>query len=122
MKKSLFMYGITWAAVVAWFWIMYNNVNPMDYSIITFYLVLPLAAILWSAYMSANSCSFKECAISTIVMGFGFELCYYFTFSLANMIAMDRINRFSFMNGCMGMLIPLVGLILGLFVRAFKRR
>ena len=52
MKKSLFIYGITWAAMVAWFWIMYNNVNPMDYSIITFYLVLPLTAIVWSAYMS----------------------------------------------------------------------
>ena len=122
MKKSLFAYGITWAALVAWFWIMYNNVNPMDYSIITFYLVLPLTAIVWSAYMSANSCSFKECALGVVVMGFGSELCYYLTFSLANMITMDKINRFMFINGFIGMLIPLAGLLLGLLIRAFKGR
>ena len=122
MKKSLFIYGITWAAMVAWFWIMYNNLNPIDYSIITFYLVLPLTAIIWSAYMSANACSFKECALSTIVMGFGHELCYYLTFSLANMITMDKINRFSFLNALAAMVIPVVGLLLGLVVRLIKRR
>ena len=122
MKKSLFIYGITWAAMVTWFWVMYNNLNPMDYSIITFYLVLPLTAIIWSAYMSANACSFKECALSTIVMGFGHELCYYLTFSLANMITMDKINRFSFLNALAAMVIPVVGLLLGLVIRLIKRR
>ena len=122
MKKSLFIYGITWAAMVAWFWIMYNNLNPIDYSIITFYLVLPLTAIIWSAYMSASACSFKECAISTIVMGFGHELCYYLTFSLANMITMDKINRFSFLNALAATVIPVVGLLLGLVIRLIKRR
>lgn len=122
MKKSIFAYCLTWVTVVAWFWIMYNKVNPMDYSIITFYLVLPLSAIVWSAHMSASACSFKECAIGTLVMGFGHELCYYLTFSLANMIAMDRINRFNFLSALVALVIPVVGLLLGLVIRLFKRR
>ena len=122
MKKSIFAYCLTWVTVVAWFWIMYNKVNPMDYSIITFYLVLPLSAIVWSAHMSASACSFKECAIGALVMGFGHELCYYLTFSLANMITMDRINRFNFLSALAAMVIPVVGLLLGLVIRLFKRR
>ena len=120
MKKSLAAYCIIWAVLVAWFWIVPGN--PMDYSIIAFYLVLPMFAIVGSARMCANGCSLWEALVSTVIMGFGYELCYYFTFSLANMIAMDRLNRFRFHGGLIAMVLPAIGLAIGLIIRLCRRR
>ena len=122
MKKSIFAFSLVWAAVVAWFWIMYNNINPMDYSILVFYLILPVTAIVGSAYMSSVGCSFGEALAAILIMGYGHELCYYFTFSLANMLTMDKINPFRFISGAVYMVIPIVGLLLGLIIRPFRRR
>ena len=121
MKKNILSYCIIWALVVAWFWVMYLKVNPMDYSIFVFYLILPVTTVICSAKMSISYCSFIEAVIGILVMGLGYDLCYYVTFSLANMIAMDRINRFSFKGSLPEMLIPIIGLLLGLIIRYRKQ-
>ena len=122
MKKSIFAYCITWIAVIAWFWIMYNNINPMDYSIFVFYLILPLAALICSAKAVVSGSSFKGVIFGTLFMGFAYSAAYYFTFSLANMIAFDKINPFIISYAIVGALIAIIGFIIGWIIRLFRRK
>ena len=122
MKKSIFTYCIIWVAVIAWFWIMYNNINPIDYSIFVFYLILPLATIICSAKAVVSGCSFKGVIFGLLFMGFAYSAAYHFTFNLANMIAFDKINPFIISFVFVGALIALIGFIIGWIIRLFRVR
>ena len=125
MKKSIFTYSLVWIAVIAWFWIMYHNINPMDYSIFVFYLILPLAAIIGSAKAVIRDCSFKAAVFGSMFMGFAYCAADYCTFSLANMIANDfsrGINHLMLILVLPGVIFTLIGFGIGGIIKLINHR
>ena len=78
------------------FWLGMGS-DAMGYSLIAFYVVLPVSALVCSISLGAGGCSFKGGIIGSLFIGFAHSLAQYATFSLANMISISfsRINPFS---------------------------
>ena len=122
MKKWFLFYCLVWLLSVASFWTVFYNWDPIGYSIIFFWLVIPLASIVATMVTCAEGDSIFGGLLCVPIYGLFYALAYYFTFSLANMIAMDRINKLSYHDLYTGVGIALVGFVVGLIIRAFKRR
>ena len=122
MKKQITFYLLVWVLSVASFWTVFYNYDPIGYSIIFLWLVLPLTAIVATGSISVSADSIIKGLVSVPIFGVAYSLAYYFTFSLANMIAFDKFNKLSFYDVLTGMGIALVGFAIGLVIRIFRRR
>ena len=122
MKKWLLLYSLVWALSVASFWTVFYNYDPIGYSVIFFWLVIPLASLVATMATCVEGDSILGGLLCVPVYGLFYALAYYFTFSLANMIAFDKINKLSLYDFLTGAGIAFVGFVIGLIVRFFRRR
>mgnify|MGYP003293259527 CR=1 len=122
MKKQLLFYLLVWTISVASFWTVFYNYDPIGYSVIFLWLLIPITSFVANMSITATADSIIGGLLSIPIFGVFNSLAYYLTFSLANMIAFDKINkpsRYDFLVGCG---IALIGFVVGLLVRAFRRR
>lgn len=123
MKKGLLIYFAIWFVTVASFYLGLSQ-SAMGYSLLAFYLVLPLAGIVCPVISVQNGCSFKGAIIGSIVIGLAYSGAQYFTFSLLNMMlhSFNKINPFSIDAAIGGALTALLGFGLGAIIKAIRGR
>jgi hypothetical protein len=123
MKKGLLIYFAIWFVTVASFYLGLSQ-SAMGYSLLAFYLVLPLAGIICPAISVCNGCSFKGAIIGSIVIGLAYSGAQYLTFSLLNMMlhSFNKINPFSIDAAIGGALTALLGFGIGAIIKAIRGR
>ena len=123
MKKGLLIYFAIWFVTVASFYLGLSQ-SAMGYSLLAFYLVLPLAGIVCPVISVQNGCSFKGAIIGSIVIGLAYSGAQYLTFSLLNMMnhSFEKINPFSIDAAIGGALTALLGFGLGAIIKAIRGR
>ena len=112
-SKCAFAYAIIWLTMVASFYMGLGQ-SAMGYSLLAFYLVLPIAGFACSAGMAYYGVSFKGAIIGSIVIGLAYSGAQYLTFSLLNMMlhSFSKINSFSIDAAIGGALTALLGFII----------
>lgn len=123
MKKGFLIYFAIWFVMVLSFYLGLSQ-SAMGYSLLAFYLVLPLAGLICPAIMAADGCSFKGAIIGSVVIGFAYSAAQYLTFSLLNMLnhSFSRINPFSIEAAIGGALTALLGFGIGGIIRLIRGR
>ena len=87
IKKILLIYLIVWIVIVAAFWLGFN-MEPMIFSIVAFYVALPLTAFLVSLYLGRQEGHMKWLFIP--FSGLMQFLAPFVTFSLANVLTFSK--------------------------------
>lgn len=123
MKKGLLIYFGVWAITILAFYLGLGQ-DAMGYSILAFYMVLPLAGIVCPVIMVQGGCSLKGVIISSLVIGFAYSAAQYLTFSLVNMIniSFSRINPFSIEAAIGGALTALLSFAIGGVIKLIRGR
>ena len=123
MKKGFLIYFAIWFVMVLSFYLGLSQ-SAMGYSLLAFYLVLPLAGIVCPVIMTQGGCSFKGAIISSLVIGFAYSSAQYLTFSLLTMLnhSFSRINPFSIDAAIGGALTALLGFVIGAIIKLIRGR
>lgn len=115
-------YTAIWMISVLLFWITPISDDPIAYSFLDFYLLLPLSTIVASFIIGHDKRWGWLKWVVPVFFGVMFMLAEYLTFSLANMLANETINAPEFTMVLIGMVISLVAMGLGAFVQTRLRR
>lgn len=115
---------VIWTAALLIFWLFADGSDAMAYSLIVFWILLPVAIITGSAVIGANGWWGKGKWISPVIFGVMYMLTEYATFSAANMVSFNKINMPDFMMIIYGAAISLIGLAIGAIInyRRSKKR
>ena len=98
-------YTAIWMISVLLFWITPISDDPIAYSFLDFYLLLPLSTI-----------------VASFIIGLDKRWAEYLSFSLANMLTNETINAPEFTMVLTGMAISFIAIGLGTFVQTHFRR
>jgi len=109
MKKQYVMFYIfLWTILLVFYWT--SRVDAFAYSLITFYIALPLCLLMISLF------GVEKIKKSTHIFFLIFSIMYmleeYLTFSLDNMISFSKVNVPDFMMIIYSMIILYIGLII----------
>lgn len=116
---TVLSYLTIWAVAVIVFWSV-SEVDAAAYSIFVMWLFLPVASVTASAFISANTETDKKWLWS-LFFGVMHMLAEYCSFSLANMVAFNKINAPDFTCLIIGGVLSLVGLAIGHFAKKKKK-
>lgn len=86
-------YLAIWAISLVFFWLFTSGSDAMGYSIIFFYILLPVTTFVLSFLIGKNDYWGRWKWISAIIFGVMYMLTEYVTFSVANMVAFDKVNE-----------------------------
>ena len=116
------VYTAIWAACILFFWIFNGADDAMVFSIFVFWGILPVTSMVISATAGKDDLkpTFKIGIV--ILLGIMFMLCEYFTFSLANMIAFEKFNKFSLDSLFWGLLFSGIGMGIGRLAKYIKNK
>lgn len=116
------VYTAIWAACILFFWIFNGADDAMFFSIFVFWGILPVTSMVISAIAGKDDLkpTFKIGIV--ILLGIMFMLCEYFTFSLANMIAFEKFNKFSLDGLFWGLLFSGIGMGIGCLAKYIKNK
>ena len=116
------VYTAIWAACILFFWIFNGADDAMFFSIFVFWGILPVTSMVISAISGKDDLkpTFKIGIV--ILLGIMFMLCEYFTFSLANMIAFEKFNKFSLDGLFWGLLFSGIGMGIGCLAKYIKNK
>ena len=117
MKKGLLMYSLIWLVTVGAFWLGMSR-EAMGYSLLAFYLVLPIASLV-CADISGSRSGFGGIIISSLFIGVMYMMSEYLTFSLLNMVthSFERINYPNINMLIAGTVLALFGSFIGRIFR-----
>ncbi len=125
-KFSKFILIITylaiWAISLIVFWFFISDSDAMGYSIMFFWVLLPVTSFVLSLLIGKNDYWGKWKWISAVVFGIMYMLAEYATFSAANMISFNNINRPQFDMILIGAVISIVGLGIGVGINYLESR
>lgn len=110
-------YLAIWAISLVAFWFFTSGSDAMGYSIIFFYILLPVTTFVLSFLIGKNDYWGRWKWISAIIFGVMYMLTEYVTFSVANMVAFDKVNEPEWGMFIAGELISFIGLGIGALVR-----
>lgn len=110
-------YLAIWAISLVAFWFFTSGSDAMRYSIIFFYILLPVTTFVLSFLIGKNDYWGRWKWISAIIFGVMYMLTEYVTFSVANMAAFDKVNEPEWGMFIAGELISFIGLGIGALVR-----
>lgn len=110
-------YLAIWAISLVAFWFFTSGSDAMGYSIIFFYILLPVTTFVLSFLIGKNDYWGRWKWISAIIFGVMYMLTEYVTFSVANMAAFDKVNEPEWGMFIAGELISFIGLGIGALVR-----
>lgn len=120
---GIVLYTMVWLGIVSYFWIEVSGTEAFGFTLISFYLVLPLASLAVAVYYGAGEDCIRYyipliCGVFEVLGGF-------FTFQFANMISNGRWNTWNTPDLVMGLyaLVPaLVGLGIGMLIRFIRKK
>ncbi|MDO5784063.1 MAG: hypothetical protein Q4P20_03250 [Eubacteriales bacterium] len=120
---SLFaVYFVIWLVAVLYFWIFMDPGDGIGYSLLVFYLALPLATFILSILIGKHDIWGGYKWFSAIYFGVMFMLAEYMTSSLGNMLAYQKINMPMFELFFIGAVISLIGLAIGTAIHVFQSK
>ncbi len=106
-------YLAIWSISLVFFWLFTSGFDAMGYSIIFFCILLPVATFVLSFLIGKNDYWGKWNWISAILFGVMYMLAEYVTFSVANMVAFDKVNEPKWGMFIAGEMISFIGLGIG---------
>lgn len=109
------VYLIIWTILISLFWLNTSSIDGFGYSLITFFVVLPITTFVLSILIGKESSWGNTKFLMPIFFGIMFMLVDYTTFRLANMIYFDKLNIPDFSLIISGAILSYIGLIIGLF-------
>lgn len=120
---GLFFYVLLWIILVGFFWVKLSPGDAFGYSVLTFYLVLPIASLAVGIYYGMKKTRFRYaipvlCGLFEMFGGF-------FTFQFKNMISNGRWNSWNtpdLQMSLYGIIPALVGLIIGILLHMFIKK
>ena len=115
------VYLLIWALSIIVFWLG-GKQDAMGYSLVTFYLVLPVTTLILSFFIGKDTSWGRTKWLMPLFFGVMNMLAPYATFSLANMLAFDKLNLPAPTDLLAGFIYALVGLALGTWLRLLKAR
>ena len=118
-KLSFFVYIIIWFLLLLWFWIGLAQDGAMAYSMISFYLVLPISSFIISCIWRTKNTLKKW--LLPVFFGLMAMLLSYLTFSLANTIAFHNLHIPDLKMALISAAPSLVGLLINTGIMAFSR-
>lgn len=118
-KLSFFVYIIIWFLLLLWFWIGLPQDGAMAYSIISFYLALPISSFIISCIWRSKN-TLKKWLLPAF-FGLMAMLLSYLTFSLANTIAFHNLHIPDLKMALISAAPSLVGLLINTGIMAFSR-
>ena len=116
------MYSAVWVVSILAFWLTSLSRDAMAYSLLVFYLLLPVATLIISYMIGRDKRWGKMKWIVPVLFGEMYMLAEYLTFSLANMLTHETINAPEFTMVLTGMAISFIAIGLGTFVQTHFRR
>lgn len=111
IKKFLLIYLIVWLVIIAAFWLGFR-MEPMLFSIVAFYVALPLSAFLVSIFLGRLDTHLKWLFIP--FSGLMQFLAPFITFSLANFITSNNIVVPDIYSSFFSIVPAIIGMILGI--------
>lgn len=113
-------YAAVWLAAVGVFWFGTEPTDAMAYSLVFLWLLLPVATIVVSVLLGKWTPSRRRW-LAAPVLGLGYMLAEYATFSAANMTAFHKWNAPDGGMLLAGALLAAVGLAVGTLLRRKKK-
>lgn len=114
-------YLVIWALSIGFFWLGGRR-DAMGYSLVTFYLVLPLTTLLLSIWIGRDEGWTRLRWVMPLFFGLMSMLAPYATFSLANMAAFSKFNAPELTGMLPGILCSGAGIAVGSIVRRAAER
>ena len=113
-----------WVLTVLSFWCLNFESDAMAYSLIFFYLVLPVSAFITAFFIGRDEAFGHARWLTPLFYGILFLLAEYLTFSLANMIAVrfEHWNSPSWELLLFGIGLSLAGVFLGFITRVLSQK
>lgn len=124
-KSSIFVvitYLIIWLASVGIFWLFMDEIDAMFYSLAILWVVIPVTTLIVSLIIGMKDYWGKGKWFISIFFGIMYMLAEYCTFSLANMIAFDKVNSPELGMIAAGTIISVVGLGIGHLLYIYHRK
>ncbi len=116
------IYLAVWSLAMLMFWFATQPDDAMGYSLLVFYLVLPVTTLNVSLFIGLDSGWGKGKWLMPLFFGVMYMLAEYGTFSLANMRAFDKFNVPEFGMIIPGVVISLIGMGIGSAIGYFSGR
>lgn len=112
-------YLLIWTLVILDFWLG-GGEDAMGYSLMVFWLILPITTFTISVFIGKNSEWKNQKLLMMFFFGVMYMLAAYVTFSLANGLTFDKINLPSMTAIIPGILFSAPGLLIGTAVGKIK--
>ena len=117
LKKVLLFYLLVWLVIVAAFWFGLH-LEPMFFSIVAFYVALPLTAFLVSLFLGRSDSHLKWLFIP--FAGLMQFLAPFLTFGLANALTFDKNASLIMLPDIYSALFSIIPAIIGMFIGKTK--
>lgn len=114
VKKILLMYFIFWLLIIVSFWLGLR-LEPMLFSIIAFYLALPLSAFLVSIYLGTVRSHLKW--LFVLFSGIMQFLAPFLTFNLANIFATSKVTLPDISSSIFSIIPSILGMVIGIKIK-----
>ena len=114
-------YLLIWAVSIIVFWIG-GRTDAMGYSLVLFYLVLPVSTLVISIFIGKDSGWANYKWIMLLFFGVMYMLAVYATFSLANIVAFGNLKFPDITELLPGILCSAVGMIIGTIISIIKTK
>lgn len=121
--KEVFCYIVytsIWLLLLLWFWIGLPADGAMSYSIISFYLVLPISSLVISYMLGIQKIWIKW--VSPIFFGCMAMMLSFLTFDLANTLSFHNQHVPDFKMALVSSIPSLIGLSISTGITTIKRR
>lgn len=112
---------VIWSASIIMFWLGGRS-DAMGYSLVTFYLVLPISIMVISFFIGKEEGWANYKWIMLLFFGLMYMLASYATFSLANMLAFEKINRPDVTGLLPGIVCAAIGMSLGMIIKIIGKK
>lgn len=120
--KPLTVYSAIWVISVILFWLTPISDDAIAYSLLVFYLLLPISTIVASFIMGQDQELGWKKGVVPVFFGVMYMLAEYCTFRLANMLSCKTISEPEYTMVLIGMAISLIAMGLGNVVQTYSRR
>lgn len=116
------VYLIIWVLCILTFWLFTSDGEEIGYSLMVFYLVLPVSTFIISIIIGKDNNWNKTKYVVPIIFGIMYMLVEYATYSLANMTTFSDFNLPDFSMIIVGAFISYIGLFIGIINSKLKKQ